>query len=90
MPGTAPFPRKCFKNVLGAKLEGTLECEARLENADLGDGCCLPSAVSESIVSSTGLSEFCLLSRSSPNKNSQPMICVPKQTHRVTHRTQRV
>ena len=27
-------PRKCFKNVLGTKLEGTFERKARLENAD--------------------------------------------------------
>ena len=27
--------RKCFKNVLGTRLEGTFECKARLENADL-------------------------------------------------------
>ena len=27
-------PRKCFKNVLGTRLEGTFECKARLENAE--------------------------------------------------------
>ena len=29
-----PSPRKCFKNVLGARLEGMFECKARLENAE--------------------------------------------------------
>ena len=32
--GTAPFPRKCFRNVLGTSLEGTFECKARLEIAE--------------------------------------------------------
>ena len=30
--------RKCFKNVLGTRLEGTFECKARLENADFLQG----------------------------------------------------
>ena len=63
VPGaTGPYqgqplsPRKCFKNVLGTRLEGTFECKARWENADiLGNG---PNTVSESTVSNTELSEF--------------------------------
>ena len=35
--GQPRFPRKCFKNVLGTRLEGTFECKARLENADSGE-----------------------------------------------------
>ena len=28
-------PRKCFNTLLGTRLEGTFECKARLENAEL-------------------------------------------------------
>ena len=33
--GQSLSPRKSFKNVLGTRLEGTFECKARLENADI-------------------------------------------------------
>ena len=36
--GPPLFPRKCFKNVLGTRLEGTFECKACLENAEGGGG----------------------------------------------------
>ena len=36
VPGTALYPRKLFKKILGNRLEGTFECKARLENADFG------------------------------------------------------
>ena len=34
VPGTAPFPPKMLKK-LGTRLEGTFECKARLENAEI-------------------------------------------------------
>ena len=59
--------------------------------ACIGDG---PNTVSESTVSNTELSEFCLVLTEFRGENSvsssQPIICVPKQIHRDFRRTHRV
>ena len=60
------------------------------EQKNVGDG---PNTVSESTVSNTELSEFFALTEfraENSVSSSQPIICVPKRTHRVFRRTHRV
>ena len=59
-------------------------------SSKLGSG---PNTVSESTVSNTELSEFLGLTEfrgANSVSSSQPIICVPKRTHRVCRRTHRV
>ena len=70
---------------------GSGPTERAIQLHKFGDG---PNTVSESTVSNTELSEFFGPHRVPGGENSvsssQPIICVPKRTHRVFRRTRRV